>query len=195
MHWILAYGALAHRKKMSKILGREVNDSNSEFVRLFGYQRAWNVAYDNLEPAGRYYECPFSKERIEGAITFLNVEPCQGSAIDCVAIKVTEEELALLDKRESRYDRTKIKKGIMGSVNVSGNVWIYIATPVAVRCFNAAKEEDQTVVAASYLRTVQEAYIEFGFSAYKRYLASTEECVSEVRELVAKLPEPDDLLA
>lgn len=140
---------------------------------LQDHVRLWNVAMDNrLDlPGYKYYLDRATGERPPVFVTFLNVEPRAGSAVNGLAIRVADAELELYDERERNYERREVTS--LMSEAFSGRVWTYIGRPDAVERYELGVREGSATVSRDYLENVLTGFASISAGALERFHAST----------------------
>lgn len=173
-NYIFGYGSLVDEKKLIEFLGRKnSNDDNFLKCKLLDYKRVWNVAEKNKlrEQDGRQYIHPIRKDIPDVEIVFLNIEPEKNSYIHGILFEVTDEELAMIDKRERSYKRTDVSNLIYK--HVEGTVWTYEALESHKELFNTAVENNRAVIVKGYYDLVLQSYKNNGKDYIENYLNTT----------------------
>ena len=175
---VFGYGSLVSRESAAQTLGRSV--SAPQPARLRGWSRAWTLVRDNLASEKTFARADGSLPRF---CIGLNVEPSERPTDPNGAlIGVSEPELERLDLREIRYLRVDVREQIeLGDPSAAvdfDTVYVYYAKPEHHR----ATPPPQTILIASYLRTVESAFDELGPGELERFRATTLAPAAEVVE-------------
>jgi cation transport regulator ChaC len=122
--------------------------------RLRDHRRDWDVAMDNREtiPGYKIYVDPETGERPAVHVAYLSIVPAAGECVDGVAFRVTDDELAALDRRERNYDRRDVTHLI--DAGLAGRVWAYVGSADGRRRLADARRRGTAVVARGYLEKV-----------------------------------------
>ncbi len=141
--------------------------------RLRGHRRAWNVAMDNSVelPDYKHYRDEHGG-RPALFVTFLNVVPAPGHAVNGVLFAVTPEQLAALDRRERNYERVEV--GALLDVPVAGTAWTYVGGELARSRFEQGLRAGRAVVDGVYLDAVRAGFELLGADALREFDASTD---------------------
>src|SRR3954469_1501646 len=125
---------------------------------LLGHRRAWNVAMDNRRPIPgyKYYVDPATGERPPVRVAFLNLYPAPDGAVNGIALPVSPEELAELDRRERNYDRIDVTPLL--DADLGGTVWTYRGTEAARERFEAGT----AVVSRDYFDAIRDGFAAVG---------------------------------
>jgi cation transport regulator ChaC len=174
---LFGYASLVSPQSASRTLGRAVEPV--AIARLPGWRRRWSQARDNLT-------CEKTFARSADGSLFrhvlgLNLEPTgeADEAPNGVLLELTEEELRRLDVREMRYDRVDVTE----QVEASGGMERVFAYTAKEAHFAPDPPED-TVVLASYARTVESAFAALGAGQRDVYMGTTGPPPVEVVEAV-----------
>jgi dephospho-CoA kinase len=141
---------------------------------LVGYRRRWDVAMDNSAtiPGYKYFADRATGERPAVYVAFLDVAPCDRSAVNGLAFPVTADELAALDRRERNYERAEVTEAI--SPRPDARVWAFVGSAEARERFEAGARAGTAVVSAEYLRGVEQGFERLGPEEATRFAASTD---------------------
>ncbi len=163
---VFAYGSLVDPASAARTLGRQFPPPAP--TRIEGWRRRWSVVRDN-----RRVEKTFAVEpggRVPEWILGLNLEPLGGrlEGANGALLEVSEAELARLDRREMRYDRTEVTS----SLPEAGFdlVVAYRAKPEHY----APEPPPGAVIIANYVRAVEAAFAALGDGELDTYLSTTE---------------------
>lgn len=179
--WVFGYGSLVHPVSVVRSVGRRpVPGVDYHPATLIGHRRAWNygsprqwVSFDG--PRGRV-------ER--GVAIFLGIAPVDdrdgGDLVEpegCLGAitRVSRVELAMLDRRESDYDRVDVTDLVdADAVDATGErVVTYVPTLRSIDRYRTARAEGRAAVRRSYIDTVEDAFRELGAAALDRYRRTT----------------------
>lgn len=151
--------------------------------RLNGYRRAWTVAMDNglTLPGYKYYVDPRDGSRPALFVTFLNLSPAEGHAVNGTAFAVTAAEIALLDDRERNYERIEVTG--MLSEPIGGRVWSYIGTRAARERFEEGRRLGRAAVSTRYIEDVRSSFRSAGDAALREFDASTDPPACPIADL------------
>ena len=140
MH-VFAYGSL-------------LADRRGTPCRLRDHRRDWDVAMDNREtiPGYKVYLDPETGQQPPVSVAYLSIVPATGECVEGVAFAVTDEELAVLDRRERNYDRCDVTHLI--DVDLGGRVWAYVGSAGGRSRLADARRRGTAVVAHGYLDKV-----------------------------------------
>jgi len=149
---VFAYGSLVARASAESTLGRPVGEIT--LARLQGWRRRFSQARDNLA-SEKSFAGPDG--RLPPFVLGLNIEPGAEpeEAPNGTLIEVTEADLAALDVRELRYDRTDVTNAVSGAgAERFGRVIAYVAKPERF----APVPPAGAVILISYARTIEAAF-------------------------------------
>lgn len=158
--WVFGYGSLASARSLTGTIGRAVDpDADVAVAHLHGYGRRWN--YGSLHLRGDW-RCD-GREVRRGLVVSLGLTVADAETCNGVAVRVTEEELALLDRRERDYERTDVSDAIsVERGDVTGRVVTYVPRPSAIARYEQARDARRAAVRRSYWDLVHEAFTELG---------------------------------
>lgn len=133
---------------------------------LRDFRRCWGVAMSNRVtlPGYKYY-LDERGDRPDVYVTFLDLRPARGRAVNGVCMPVTPEELPFLDRRERNYVRRDVSAffDLPGDV---GRVWTYVGSPAGRRRLTLARSAGCAVVDRDYLEAVLSAFKTLGPAEY-----------------------------
>jgi len=170
---VFAYGSLVSRPSAAITLGRE--DVDLHPATLTGWRRSFTLIRDN-----RTCEKTFARrddDSIPDHVLALNLD-AGGSAdtVNGALLRVTDDELVRIDRREVRYRRIDVSPAIAGGdAAASGPVFTYVARPE----HHAPVPPAGAVVIAAYERTVEDAFTGLGPGQFDHYLETTERGTAE----------------
>ena len=130
--------------------------------RLSGHRRGFGVAMDNRRtlPGYKYYLDPATGGRPEVFVSFLDIAPDGGAAVDGVVIEVAD--LEAVDARERNYRRVEVTDAL--DADLGGPVWAYAGLPEARERYAQATAAGAAVVARAYLDGVRAGFASYGLA-------------------------------
>ncbi len=173
--WVFGYGSLVAPASIARTLGRPVQrDDGFRAARLLGYSRRWN--YGSLRQRGDWHG-PHGPVR-EGIVVSLGIEVDAGAGdvegrCNGAVVRVGGEELAMLDWRESDYERTDVTDQVTVHGDVNGPVFTYVPRVSAIERYHAARLERRAAVRQSYVDLVRAAFHRLGDRHLDEYVATT----------------------
>lgn len=181
---VFGYGSLVLPESASMTVGRHVGDLRP--AQLRGWKRRFSQARDNLT-------CEKTFE-LEGGhrpewVLGLNVERGEDPAgpVNGVVIELTEAELDRLDVREIRYDRVEVTD-LVGGEGLPERIVTYTAKRGHFR----PEPPADSVIMATYARTVERAFEALGPGELEHYLATTGPYPAELVEaqlIIDRIPD------
>jgi cation transport regulator ChaC len=176
--FVFAYGSLVHD------LGE---GPGPRPARLRDHRRVWNVAMDNALtlPGYKYYLDPRDGSRPEVHVTFLNLLPARGQAVNGVLVPVDRERLRALDRRERNYERREVTAAIelAGAEPPPARVWTYFGRAEACKRFREGSRAGRAVVDKGYLDGVLRGFAALASGAAAEFERSTDPHGCRVLEL------------
>jgi len=161
---VFGYASLVSAESASQTLGRAVEPIPA---RLRGWRRAWTLARDNAA-SEKTFARPDGSE--PAYCLGLNLEPGPPSTHPNGAlIELAEAELDRLDLREMRYDRVEVADSIEAAASFDA-VYAYVAKPEHHR----ADPPPDSIIVATYPRTVEAAFAALGPGELERYRETTD---------------------
>jgi hypothetical protein len=163
---IFGYGSLTR-------YGLAAQPTAPRVYRLRDHRRSWNVAMDNTVdvPGYKHYLSDDGGSRPDVFVTFLNVVATRGTAVNGVLLRVDDEQLTALDRRERNYERIEI--GELLDAPVAGRVWCYRGSAAARERFELGLARGTAIVDARYRDAVREGFALLGVAALAEFDAST----------------------
>ncbi len=155
--FVFGYGSLT--AELPFVPGREPRDEG--FVAdLPGFARGWGVAMDNRRDLRgyKYYTAP-DGSRPPVYVSFLDVTPAPGAAVNGLCLPVDDDQLARLDRRERNYSRLDVSDRIEAR---GARVWVYMGTPDARERLRVGRHGGLAVIDATYLSAVESAFAALG---------------------------------
>lgn len=159
--WVFGYGSLVALESLGDTIGRHLGPGERHAAHLSGYGRRWN--YGSLHLRGDW-----THDGVEvrgGLVVSLGLAPSADERCNGVVVRVTDAELALLDRRERDYERTDVTERIAldtPEVAVGGRVVTYVPRPSAVERYEAARDAGRAAVRRTYWDLVHRAFDELG---------------------------------
>lgn len=147
MDLLIGYGSLINPNHRERIgLPRE-----AEEVRIQGYERRWNVKAINKK-------------------TYLGVTPSLSSWLNAVLIPMTEDQLRMLDRWESAYDRIRVEESALSlPLSAGSTAWIYLPQPR----WTLDEPSSEHVVKRGYVDLVFEGCLAYGSAFCQEFLTTT----------------------
>lgn len=183
--FVFGYGSLVHERALFDFLGPMGASAHKlRLARLIGFRRSWRVAADpgRAEAGDMRYRNEATDEEAFAFITFLDLRPLNGGAVNGVLFRVTQAILAKLDRREANYRRIEVTARIRPVP--LGPVFTYVGRPEARQRFVGATRKGLSVVAQRYYDEVHDAFRMWGDPFYRRFLATTDRPAIPIRPLV-----------
>ncbi len=167
--WIFGYGSLVSPASMATTIGRDVPAEDVAVAHLDGYGRRWN--YGSLHLRGDWLVDGVSVSR--GLVVSLGLVAGDTETCNGVIVRVTDDELAMLDWRERDYERTDVSEGIRveGAQRTSAveRVVTYVPRPSAVERYEAARTDGRAAIRQSYWDLVRTAFADLGGGHLTQY--------------------------
>jgi cation transport regulator ChaC len=189
--YVFGFGSLVALDSLARYLGRDPFAADEVTrCRLGDHRRRWNVARDNREDLADHphYVCAVSGERLAVFVTAVNIRPAPGHAVNGVAFRVTDDHLAVLDRRERNYRRIEVSGRL--DADVCGPVWAYRGTAAAEARHAAGLAAGTALVNRTYLDTVHRAFASHGPAFLAEYHATTDPPEVPSRPLAKAWPAP-----
>ena len=136
-------------------------------------RRTWGVATDNTLgiPGYKMYLDRRDGSRPPVFVSFLDLLPELGGRANGVLRPVTDEDLALLDRRERNYDRVDVTAAIDPA---PGRVWAYLGSAEGRARLREARRQGNAVVSRDYERKVHAGFQALGQAEYEAFLATSD---------------------
>lgn len=168
--WVFGYGSLVAPASMARTLERPVRrDEGFRAACLHGYGRRWN--YGSLRQRGDW-QGPQGAVR-SGIVVSLGLEVADERSND-VAVRVDDDELALLDWRESDYERTDVTDRIeIEDGRLDSRVVTYVPRSSAIRRYVDARHERRAAVRRSCVELVRFSFQALGEHHLDEYVTGT----------------------
>jgi len=133
--YLFGYGSLINIKSAQKSFKRKLRQEDLIPVTVQGYAKVWN-AIEFIK---------FDENKSVNGV-FLNLEKNKDKKTNGVLLKITDEELKMLKKREKNYSCITIKATNVKNINLSEDIIAFmttkeerIAKPACQNCFIASK--------------------------------------------------------
>ncbi len=182
--YVFGFGSLVRLTDLATFLGRApFADDEFAHCHLREHRRSWNIARDNLMdlPKRPHFVCPDSGERLAVFVTVLNIRAQAGAAVNGIAFRVSESELAKLDHREASYDRIEMTGAT--DVALPGRLWAYRGKAAAERRYKIGVAAGTAVVNQAYHESVVTGFADHGTDFVDRYHATTDAPAVPLRPL------------
>lgn len=172
--WVFGYGSLVSPTSLASTIGRHVAPADIIAAHLHGYGRRWNYGSLHLRGDWRHNDV----EVHQGVVISLGLVPAEGEHCNGVAVRVTEEELAQLDWRESDYERTDVTERIEAdrigaeAALVGLPVVTYVPRSSAVERYEAARDDRRAAIRRPYWDLVSQAFADLGENHSTTYAAT-----------------------
>ncbi len=155
--WVFGYGSLVSPTSLAATIGRPVAEHDVAVAHLDGYGRRWNYGAKHVRGAWTH-EGRVVTDGIMVALGLVSSpESCNG-----VIVRVTTDELALLDRRERDYDRTDVSDLVSCDVVPGGTIVTYVPRASAVERYETARDEHRAAVRRPYWELVSDAFEALG---------------------------------
>jgi cation transport regulator ChaC len=156
MSWVFGYGSLLPA-------GVGALPEGAVSCRLSGWRRGWGVAMDNTRdiPGYKHYLTP-AGERPDVMVTFLDIAPHADGLVNGVAIRVDDEELPGLDRRERNYRRVEVSDSLATRLPGGGPVWAYIGRRASRERAANGRREGRLVASRGYIERVAAGFAALG---------------------------------
>ena len=167
--WVFGYGSLVSPTSMAATIGRPVAAADTAIAHLDGYGRRWN--YGSLHLRGDWHIDGTTVRR--GLVVSLGLVPSDAETCNGVIVRVTADELAMLDWRERDYERTDVGDLIRrDDGEATDAVWTYVPRASAVERYEQARDQGRAAVRRSYWELVDDAFADLGADHRRRYAAT-----------------------
>ena len=170
--WVFGYGSLVSPPSIARTLGRDVvPPGHRALARLHGFGRRWNYGSLHLRAHWEHQ----GREVAAGIIVSLGVVPADETC-NGVIVRVTQDELALLDWRERDYDRTDVTTLLSADDphwTDERRVYTYVPRPGAIARYERARDDGRAAVRREYVELVRQAFGELGADHLAEYERTT----------------------
>ena len=183
--WIFGYGSLVSPTSMATTIGRDVPTHDVAVAHLDGYGRRWN--YGSLHLRGDW--TPDGVAITQGLVVSLGLIATETESCNGVIVRVTADELAMLDWRERDYERTDVTDRIrLGDDARAERVMTYVPRESAIERYEAARDVGRAGIRQSYWELVAAAFGDLGGDHFERYEATPAPDVPVVDMTLSMLP-------
>lgn len=167
--WIFGYGSLVSPTSMAATIGRTVPPGDTAIAHLDGFGRRWN--YGSMHLRGDW-QLDGTHIR-EGLVVSLGIVRSDAETCNGRVVRVTGDELAMLDWRERDYERTDVSDLIRCDGGEAGSaVWTYVPRASAVERYLHARDRGRAAIRRSYWELVDAAFNDLGADHASRYAAT-----------------------
>ena len=158
--WVFGYGSLVSSDSVARTIGRVVDDPADRVVtHLHHYGRRWN--YGSARLRGNWTAAGGSVRN--GIVISLGVVPSASESCNGVSIRVTDEELAALDQRESDYEMTDITDQVSVEADVfTDRVITFVPRASSIERYEMARDSGRAAIRAEYVTLVHAAFDSLG---------------------------------
>lgn len=175
--WVFGYGSLVSPASLATTIGRVVDPPDVAVATLSGFGRRWNYGAKHVRAEWTHEGVAVS----DGVMVALGLESSPAESCNGVLVRVTEDDLRRLDRRERDYDRTDVTERVTVTEPVAG---IATASPTGVRFvtyvprrsavdrYEIARDVGRAAIRQSYWDLVREAFTVLGGDHAARYAAT-----------------------
>lgn len=172
--WVFGYGSLVSPASLATTIGRVVDPPDVAVATLSGFGRRWNYGAKHVRAEWTHEGVAVS----DGVMVALGLESSPAESCNGVLVRVTEDDLRRLDRRERDYDRTDVTERVTVTEPVAG---IATASPTGVRFvtyvprrsavdrYEIARDVGRAAIRQSYWDLVREAFTVLGGDHAARY--------------------------
>jgi dephospho-CoA kinase len=167
--WVFGYGSLVSPTSMATTIGRSVPDRDIAVAHLDGYGRRWNYGSMHLRGDWRHGDTTVT----QGLVVSLGLVLADNERCNGVVVRVSADELAMLDWRERDYERTDVTDRVRSDDGVRPDrVVTYVPRPSAVERYETARDRRRAGIRLSYWTMVHGAFADLGGDHLDRYEAT-----------------------
>ncbi len=167
--WVFGYGSLVSPASMATTIGRTAAASDVAIAHLDGYGRRWN--YGSLHLRGDWHHD--GVDITQGLVVSLGLVESDTEGCNGVIVRVTADELAMLDWRERDYERTDVSDLIrLDDRSSIERVVTYVPRSSAIERYETARDEGRAGIRQSYWELVHAAFGDLGGDHLERYAAT-----------------------
>lgn len=182
--WVFGYGSLVSPSSLASTIGRSVDTADVAAAHLDGYQRRWN--YGSLHLRGDWHHAGVIVA--QGLVVSLGLAMAADASCNGVVVRITADDLALLDWRERDYARTDvtdlIRRDDGGRLE---QIVTYVPRPGAVERYEEARDQGRAGIRRSYWDLVSDAFADLGGDHPGRYAATPQPDVPVVEMSLSTL--------
>ncbi len=185
--WVFGYGSLVSATSMATTIGRTVADADVAVAHLDGYGRRWN--YGSLHLRGDWQHDGVTVT--QGLVVSLGLVSSDTESCNGVIVRVSTDELAMLDWRERDYERTDVTGVIrLDDGCRADRVMTYVPRASAIERYESARDRRQAGIRQSYWDLVHAAFGDLGDDHLQRYAATPAPDVPVVDMTLSMLQDP-----
>lgn len=182
--WIFGYGSLVSPTSMAATIGRTVAPGDTAIAHLDGFGRRWN--YGSMHLRGDWQLDGNHVRR--GLVVSLGIVRSDAETCNGRVVRVTDDELEMLDWRERDYERTDVSDMIRRDDGGDDSVvWTYVPRATAIERYLDARDRGRAAIRRSYWELVDAAFGELGGDHRSRY-ATTPAPDVPVVEMILSVP-------
>lgn len=168
--WVLGYGSLVSAESFGATLGRELRLGTDLLpAEVAGYQRRWNYG---IRGRSGWWTDDDGVEH-ERTIVALGVVPAPDEAVNGVVVRLSDQELVLLDRRERHYDRVDVTSSTTAPDEVDGPIVTYVPQAEAIEHYASARDRGVAAIERRYWNLVERAFAALGPGQLQRFRATT----------------------
>jgi cation transport regulator ChaC len=169
--WVFGYGSLVSPISLGATIDRAVDlaDGGWSEATIGGWGRRWNYG------VGHWYGVHRDPGGAELSVTIvaLGLAAAADETTNGVVVRVDDEELARLDRRERDYDRVDVTEAVEAPVPLDGRVVTYVPRPSAVERYESARDSGRAAIEQRYWDLVEGAFAALGTDRLDRYRRTT----------------------
>lgn len=171
--WIFGYGSLVSPVSMAATIGRTPAPSDVAVAHLDGWGRRWN--YGSMHLRGDWHHD--GVDIVQGLVVSLGLVAAPAEGCNGVIVRVTDDEVAMLDWRERDYERTDVTDlvDVQSDADIErrvDRVMTYVPRPSAIERYEAARDDGRAGIRQSYWDLVRAAFGDLGGDHLDRYEAT-----------------------
>jgi cation transport regulator ChaC len=186
--WVFGYGSLVSPVSMTSTIGRGVAAEDVAVAHLDGFGRRWN--YGSLQLRGDWHHDGIAVSA--GQVVSLGLVAARTETCNGVIVRVSADELAMLDWRERDYERTDVSDLIRVEEHLGvrrvGRVVTYVPRPSAIERYETARDERRAAIRRSYWDLVRHAFADLGDAHAAQYATTPAPDVPVVDMTLSTLP-------
>lgn len=170
--WVFGYGSLVAPASVERTIGRPVGRHEGFHAAwLSGFGRRWN--YGSLRQRADWHG-PFGPVEAGIVVSLGLVAVGGGQRCNGAVVRVSSGELALLDERESDYERIDVTDRVeVPAGPVGGRIATYVPRPSAIERYESARDARRAAIRAGYVDLVLSAFEALGADHGDQYRRST----------------------
>lgn len=168
--WVFGYGSLVSHVSFSDTVGRVMVPGVDFFPAvLAGFGRRWN--YGLIHAVGR--RSSGNARTPTHTIVALGLTRAESETANGIVGRVSDAELAHLDRRERHYDRIEVTNLIGAAYELDAPVITYVPRAEAIRCYESARDRGVAAIEQRYWDLVDGAFEALGPGERDQYHATT----------------------